>query len=303
MNAGVESRLASLMLDVNQLKSALAKSALESLSSGDAAARGALEQRLKGMLGNGTTDVIGALTNVPFLFNTLFIRRAVIPSANGHFSARALARYYAMLATGGICPKLSGSSEPPLGSHPHYPHQFKSPVKGKKKKGKDNVPDVELGGKVASVSSPDQESIPLLKTREKTKLFSHPQVLDIFVGRGPTSDLVDQQGRFGLGFMRMDPSGVQRSETSGSSAFGHSGLGGSTGFCDPSHNFSLAVTLNKMNAGDVTAEIVRFVMSELNLACPEQFASKGAMGVEMRVDSALISVADKDQRPERPTTV
>ncbi|CAI5502554.1 unnamed protein product [Closterium sp. Naga37s-1] len=58
---------------------------------------------------------------LPLLFNSLFLRRAVIPSANGHFSARALARYYATLAAHGVIPPLPSSSTPPLGSHAAEP--------------------------------------------------------------------------------------------------------------------------------------------------------------------------------------
>ncbi len=35
------------------------------------------------------------------LFTTQQVRQACIPSANGHYSARALARLYAVLANGG----------------------------------------------------------------------------------------------------------------------------------------------------------------------------------------------------------
>ncbi|GJP49801.1 hypothetical protein CLOM_g8969 [Closterium sp. NIES-68] len=58
---------------------------------------------------------------LPLLFNSLFLRRAVIPSANGHFSARALARYYATLAASGLIPPVPSSSDPPLGTHAAEP--------------------------------------------------------------------------------------------------------------------------------------------------------------------------------------
>ncbi|KAJ0716075.1 putative carboxylesterase [Helianthus annuus] len=38
------------------------------------------------------------------LSNTLNVRRAIQPAANGHFSARAVARYYATLVDGGVVP-------------------------------------------------------------------------------------------------------------------------------------------------------------------------------------------------------
>lgn len=60
-----------------------------------------------------------AAEQLPLVFNSLFVRRAVIPSANGHFSARALARYYAALAAEGKIPPpppTALASQPPLGT-------------------------------------------------------------------------------------------------------------------------------------------------------------------------------------------
>ncbi|MFS7928377.1 putative carboxylesterase [Helianthus anomalus] len=49
------------------------------------------------------------------LSNTLDARRSIQPASNGHFSARALARYYAALVDGGVVPPRH---LPPLESHP-----------------------------------------------------------------------------------------------------------------------------------------------------------------------------------------
>jgi aarF domain-containing kinase len=66
----------------------------------------------------------------------LNVRRAIIPGANGHCSARALARYYAALVDGGLVPPPHSSlSKPPLGTHPHI-LQFPSEITSKKQKGK-----------------------------------------------------------------------------------------------------------------------------------------------------------------------
>ncbi|KAL9376030.1 hypothetical protein Peur_030150 [Populus x canadensis] len=69
------------------------------------------------------------VTAVPALFNMLNVRRAIIPSANGYCSARALARYYAALVDGGLVPPPHSSlSKPPLGTHPHilkFPSDFR----------------------------------------------------------------------------------------------------------------------------------------------------------------------------------
>ena len=74
-------------------------------------------------------------TSLPVAFNTLNVRRAIIPAANGHVSARALARYYAALADGGkIPPPHSSASKPVLGSHPHIPKLSSSPKPPKTRK-------------------------------------------------------------------------------------------------------------------------------------------------------------------------
>ncbi|KAI3703577.1 hypothetical protein L1987_73767 [Smallanthus sonchifolius] len=52
------------------------------------------------------------------LLNTLNARCAIHPAANGHFSARAVARYYSTLVDGGVVPPRHPSSIPPLESHP-----------------------------------------------------------------------------------------------------------------------------------------------------------------------------------------
>jgi CubicO group peptidase (beta-lactamase class C family) len=47
-------------------------------------------------------DIFKAMPpNAPFTFDDMVIRKACLPSANGHFTARALARMYGALANGG----------------------------------------------------------------------------------------------------------------------------------------------------------------------------------------------------------
>ncbi|KAG6543289.1 hypothetical protein Mapa_015203 [Marchantia paleacea] len=272
---GVESRLASLTLDLEDLKASLFKLAqTRALESIGQMANGGLEERLRKATGIMEGDVTSSFATLPFLFNTLFVRRAIIPSANGHFSARALARYYAMLATGGDVPGLP-SSEPPVGSHLHNPAKATPLSQKKSKKAKAPAVNIEQNNKVSS----------LAEKKPTNRLFSNPQILDAFVGRGQYSNLAFEDTRFGLGFMRMGSRDQDLSSpvTEGALAFGHSGLGGSTAYCDPSHSFSIAVTLNKMNVGDVTADIVRFVTSQLGIPCPSQFSGSGDVGVEMTI--------------------
>lgn len=180
-------------------------------------------------------NIVQVANMVPALFNMLNIRRAIIPAANAHCSARALARYYASLVDGGAVPPphSSSPSTPPLGSHPHIPH------------------------------SPASSSI----SPKKEELFSNPKIHDAFLGVGEYANLVKPDGTFGLGFKR-----CHHSEDRSLTGFGHSGMGGSTGFCDIQNRFAIAVTLNKMSFGAETAKIIQLVCSELNISVPEEYS-------------------------------
>ncbi|KAI3977057.1 hypothetical protein MKX01_032172 [Papaver californicum] len=265
---GVESRLATLTVDMEDLKS------LSNI--GD---RPDLPSSFQ------LQNLSQLVTTLPMLFNSLNIRRAIIPAANGHCSARALARYYAALADGGMVPPShSASSKNSLGSHPHIP-KFPTAQKSKKKgtqirevlflksltKRTDQNRSTNAGSGSSCKSS--ETSKDDLETMTKVdRIFSNPKVLDAFLGVGDYRNMVIPNGKFGLGFRRFD-------STDGSiSSFGHTGMGGSTGFCDTKHNFAIAVTLNKMSLGSVTKNIIQLVCSELNLPVPEEYSKRDEKG-------------------------
>ncbi|KAF9591676.1 hypothetical protein IFM89_005548 [Coptis chinensis] len=229
---GVESRLASLSFDTEDLKAMQATVTRADLPS------------------TFQVDKVAKLIPVfANLFSSLEVRRAIMPSVNGHFSARALARYYASLATGGIVPPPhSPSSKPLLGSHPHIPKS--APSHSEKR-----------GNEVAA--SKDTS-----KTGHKdgvNRIFHGPKVHDAFLGVGDYGSLALPDGAFGLGFKRYY-------SKEGVTGFGHSGLGGSVGFCDIKHKFSIAVLVNTMSLGAVTGRIVQLVCAELNVPVPLDFA-------------------------------
>ncbi|KAJ6295218.1 hypothetical protein OIU76_027668 [Salix suchowensis] len=237
----------------------------------------------------------------------LNVRRAIIPSANGHCSARALARYYAALVDGGLVPPPHSSlSKPPLGTHPHTP-KFPSEITTKKQKGKkskavgsaskkkgngyelkmNHSKDFKDGdngresngdgytrlandstGGSSSDASPPKGFAASENSRQNNaiEIFNNPRIHDEFMGVGEYRNLVLPNGKFGLGFRRF-------SSSDGSFyGFGHSGLGGSTGFCDIKNRFAIAVTLNKMSFGTATRRIIQFVCSELNVPLPDEFS-------------------------------
>lgn len=269
---GVESRLAALTVDTEEL------------------------QKLSGI--RAGADVPPALlsniaqmaSGLPALFNTLNVRRAIIPAANGHCSARALARYYAALATGGsVPPPHSSSSKPPLGSHVHTPKFPTAPLKKKKGTGKKKGGGGSTGN-LQDVSSTDKNGYSQLRTSDAdseaaavsalgsggSRMFSSDKILDAFMGVGEYEGMVRQDGKFGLGFRRYDnaSSGKMRH-------FGHSGMGGSTGFCDVENDFAIAVMVNKLSLGSVTRSVVRLVCDELGLPVPDEYSATGEKGPDM----------------------
>ncbi|KAK2994048.1 hypothetical protein RJ640_012318 [Escallonia rubra] len=262
-------------------------------------------------------DIAQRVTTVPAVSNALHVRRAILPSSNGHCSARALARYYASLVDGGVIPPPHSSlSKPPLGSHPHTP-TFASKKTPKESKGvnikelftaSDNIGSSEQRqnydnsnressvGKadsnnytrLASDSSCSNNSYPTtadkgMDDNHQTvcKIFSNPRVHDAFLGAGEYENLILPGGKFGLGFRRVC---TKDGSTIG---FGHSGLGGSTGYCDITNRFAIAVTVNKMSFGPVTERIINLVCSELDIPLPEEF-SRGT-DLQLNLEKPLIN--------------
>ncbi|KAI3468454.1 hypothetical protein Pfo_025117 [Paulownia fortunei] len=266
---GVESRLATLTSDMDDIKKLSEITKRPDLPS-------SFQFQLQ--------DVSQMASTLPALFNTLYARRSIIPAANAHCSARALARYYAALVDrGAIPPPHSSSTQPQLGSHPHIP-KFSSSKSTKKQKGSKHARNTNSSSDVNSerkASGKNYTRVPSNDSnygstnyvandgfgndRSTAKLFTNSRIHDAFMGVGEYENLTLPGGQFGLGFKR------SYSENGNLIGFGHSGMGGSTGYCDINHRFSIAVTLNKMNFGGVTAKVMQLVCSELNIPLPADF--------------------------------
>ncbi|KAJ7958616.1 Beta-lactamase-related protein [Quillaja saponaria] len=283
---GVESRLATLTVDTDDLNKLSGITNRPDLPS------------------NFQPESISQLvTMLPVLFNLLNTRRAIIPAANGHCSARALARYYAALADGGrIPPPHSSHSKPQLGSHPHTPN-FSSQEAPKKRRGgrkifissimRTNDNDKPTYKKDSSGSpsrlpndsSSNSNADCIIDigpgSNYSGKIFGNQMIVDAFMGVGKYGNLTLPNGKFGLGFSRIN------SRDGSSVGFGHLGMGGSTGYCDVTNRFSISVTLNKMSLGSVTANIIQFVCSELNIPVPEDYSRFGE--TELNMGRALIN--------------
>ncbi|KAI3888422.1 hypothetical protein MKW92_009544 [Papaver armeniacum] len=234
---GVESRLATLTVDLEDLKS---------LS--DIGNRPDLPSSFQ------LQNLSQLVTALPMLFNSLNIRRAIIPAANGHCSARALARYYATLRTSPAYTQIPYSKKPKK-----KVTQIREVLFLKSLTKRTDQTRSSSDGSGSSRKSSETSKDDLETTTKVDRIFSNPKILDAFLG-------------FGLGFRRFD------SIDGSISSFGHSGIGGSTGFCNNKHNFAIAVTLNKMSLGSVTRNIIQLVCSELNLPVPEEYSKRDEKG-------------------------
>uniref|UniRef100_M8BDM6 Beta-lactamase-related domain-containing protein n=1 Tax=Aegilops tauschii TaxID=37682 RepID=M8BDM6_AEGTA len=273
---GVESRLATLTVDMEEIQK------LQGIKPGPDVPPELL------------SGIAQMAAGVPAMFNTLNVRRAIIPAANGHLSARALARYYAALAAGGaLPPPHSSNAKPLLGSHVHTPAFPTAATSKKKKKG---------SAKKSSGSSSSMEKVEYAQLRTSDadsevsvaasgstggRLFSNRGhgSTDAFMGVGAYSGLIQPNGKQPTGELSL---GVWRCGRPGAppTGFGHSGMGGSNGFCDPEHGFAIAVTVNKMALGSVTRRVVRFVCEELGVPVPDEFSVSGEKGPDMVLNLA-----------------
>ncbi|MQM03606.1 hypothetical protein Taro_036394 [Colocasia esculenta] len=274
---GVESRLATLTFDMDDLNKF-------SVISNRPEIPESLRER----------NLVETASSLPVLFNTLNVRRAIIPAANGHCSARALARYYAALSAGGrVPPPHSTYSTPHLGSHSHIPKfaTFEKPKKKRCSKGKEIAEsDSDKPSSPSNVCSrsysngchekgvEDSHADKNGNHKISERMFTNPRVHDPFMGLGEYGHLVFPDGKFGLGFRRFDT--VEGKLTT----FGHSGIGGSTAFCDIEQDFAIAVTVNKLSLGGVTRSIIQMVCSELNIPIPQEFSTFGVKGPDMQLN-------------------
>ncbi|KAL2517415.1 ABC1 family protein [Abeliophyllum distichum] len=153
---------------------------------------------------------------------------------------------------------------------PHIP-KFPSHKTSKKQKGSKHVQKTDSSTGVDYIRVPSDISCSSSNTLTRGghgngpksgKLFSNPRIHDEFMGVREYENLTLPSGEFGLGFKK------SYSNDGDLIGFGHSGMGGSTGYCNIEHRFAIAVTLNKMNFGGVTAKIIQLVCSELNIPLP-----------------------------------
>ena len=187
----------------------------------------------------------------PTFFNNPRIRRASIPAANGHFSARGLAYFYNALL-------------------PSYDSSTVTTTSNKKKL---------FGSKGLDIFTikNNKSSNTLIQSSSELNNDTPVEFSSI---TGNESLLQGEQGRFRLGFQIYPSSSITTTNSNTATtttnnnkvAFGHVGLGGSIAFCDPSNNnnqIAVAITLNKLSMKSATTKkIVSKIYEQLNLPLP-----------------------------------
>eukprot|EP00730_Choanoeca_flexa_P002996 TRINITY_DN11255_c0_g1_i2.p1 TRINITY_DN11255_c0_g1~~TRINITY_DN11255_c0_g1_i2.p1 ORF type:complete len:1009 (+),score=297.20 TRINITY_DN11255_c0_g1_i2:259-3027(+) len=145
-------------------------------------------------------DLSRLLTADPCIYNAKVVREACIPSANGHFSARAIAKFYSALL---------GTVDGVALFHP-------TTLKGAAE----------------------------LQAEEKMGMREEPM-------------------RWGLGYQKYTRMTAQGEKLD--APFGHMGLGGATGFCDPSCGLAVGITVNRLTLDrECTDQIVQTIYSALD---------------------------------------
>jgi CubicO group peptidase (beta-lactamase class C family) len=182
----------------------------------------------------------------PLLFNTKKLRTACIPAANGHFSARALAKFYNALAGGAAS-------------------QQQDEAKGSSSSSSKNV----------QILSPERiDSVREVQVLEHSPLQTEP----IRWGLGfRVYGLQDKKAALDAtrsSTMFPDVSSAERKAAAVRySAFGHSGLGGSFAFCDPDSGLSVAITVNLLTLPKaLTSRLMKLICDETIGCAPTSLA-------------------------------
>eukprot|EP00850_Spirogloea_muscicola_P013679 SM000094S24696 [mRNA] locus=s94:204833:212175:- [translate_table: standard] len=248
---GVETRLATLALDPAIATSseavAIARAASQTTQG---SATGTMDAGNSGRQAGGGDGAAaaapdrtpgGITQSVASTFNALYMRRSIVPAANGHFSARALARYYAMLAAGGVVPDVPATpaGTPPLGKSAPALEAVAPSLRAERRwtlwrrgevaKGRSaarvdaDFIDVEakrqplLGSAAARTVAADASTTAVVAAKAwpddgdgssgaedvpKLRIFQSDDVVDACVGAGAYAALCLPDGHFGLGFQR-----------------------------------------------------------------------------------------------------
>lgn len=201
------------------------------------------------------------LTSNPTMFNQLRLRRAVVPSANGHFSAFGMSQFYMEIANG-----FEGAD--------------KSAIKGV---------DPTVASKM--VWGADSSTWTATERALGGNAGEPPSSLKFKVTQAQLNDIAKEvtQQLVGGGFMRyffVRP--LKESEKVGEEdayeitvGLGHAGFGGSVGLALPTEKAGVALVVNKLDVrGTVTRELLDAVGEELGIGKVAQFGANLLGGEE-----------------------
>ncbi|KXS09410.1 beta-lactamase/transpeptidase-like protein [Gonapodya prolifera JEL478] len=215
----------------------------------------------------------------PSIFNHLRIRRAVIPAANGHFTANALAKFYSSV---GAAFAVEGGD-----------------------KGKDR-------GNVLGIKSKTAESMmwgfdfaeqwdDKGKAKSARRLVTEEELSVLRASAGVVPAMGG--GFFRYHFVKRLPAPKSRPDGAYYVAelivgLGHSGFGGSVAMALPSENVSFAIVLNKLNLqGKATQTVMDCIAEILDVGHPIQYGGVEA-GRTAAVSARAEVFADMEVRME-----
>ena len=212
----------------------------------------------------------------PRIFNDMKLREAVVPAANGHFSAQALAKFYACLANGGeldgvrllsrerieaaVAEWASEGGADSLFGHGsttkwglgYHLYPF-TPDAGECEGGE--MPRASVDEFDVDDHGNDEEAV-VVNSEEAMPDEHHGPTDEKEPAAGPAADNDEAAAT--------TPTKSPAVSTGGGSggAFGHSGIGGSVALCDPTHGLSVAITVNHLVSNRAVAK-VRFPIAFL----------------------------------------
>jgi len=223
----------------------------------------------------------------PRLFNQPLMRQGEIPAANGHFSARALARFYACLGqplSDGECtpdskdspalPRLLPVERLRFISRPHCEERQQTNLYVQGGASTTFGLGFQVYGRLSAASAVVTDATP----RRRVEFASDASTADVDMRSvaASVSTSADLLRGLPMSSPSAQVSSAHREEVHdgrGNAAqghrlpFGHSGFGGSIAFYDPSVDVAVAVTVNQLSQGKgATAALVGEVMRSVGSA-------------------------------------
>jgi aarF domain-containing kinase len=194
----------------------------------------------------------------PLMYNTRKVRQACIPSANGHFSARALARFFGALGNGGSIDGVRLVSDETLAAMAH-----REAIEQATPQAQEMMRRLGIRYACRPLPPPPTHTHTCACRMAAAVLTRTPCLAGACSNAGG-------ERQWGLGFRIYGfKDGSKPVRYSG---LGHTGLGGSVAFADLHTKTSVAVTVNALSLGkEAVNDVIKVVCQELGIGTPVEF--------------------------------